>query len=219
MSIEVRVPDEIADYKESLVAGLSIRQLVCGGVALLCGVPTYLLLHNFSQDLATYATMLVVAPSFCVGFIKRDGYPFEVWLKIRIYNFLSKSKRGYETDVEANSLPIEVEAYRKSIQEYLKSKDMEDMENNMMRVQDKKARGEHSVWHRKEKSSSRGVKNKTRTEYEFVEISAKTIKRKRKTAAKTIKTTARKHRTKKPKEEKEIKGRSRTEKLSTDFKI
>ena len=34
MSIEVRVPEEIKDYKESIIAGLSIRQLLCGGVAL-----------------------------------------------------------------------------------------------------------------------------------------------------------------------------------------
>ena len=46
MSIEVRVPEEIADYKESIIAGLSIRQLICGGIALLCGIPTFLLFKN-----------------------------------------------------------------------------------------------------------------------------------------------------------------------------
>ncbi len=38
MSIEVRVPEEIKEYKESIIAGLSVRQLICGGAGLLCGV-------------------------------------------------------------------------------------------------------------------------------------------------------------------------------------
>ena len=112
MSIEVRVPEEIADYKESIIAGLSIRQLVCGGIALLCGVPTFLLLKNINSDLATYATMIVTIPAFCLGFIKKDGYNFETFLKIKLYAFFSKNQRGYETNIEKNILPIEVEQYR-----------------------------------------------------------------------------------------------------------
>jgi hypothetical protein len=126
-SIEVRVPDEIMDYKESIIAGLSIRQLVCGGVALLCGVPTFFLLKGISEDLAMYTTMAVVAPAFLIGFIKKDGYTFEKYAKIRIYNFLSKSKRGYETNPQ-DSLPIEHEEYRQIVMEQLREKEKIELE-------------------------------------------------------------------------------------------
>lgn len=91
MSIEVRVPEEIKDYKENIIAGLSVRQLICGGIALLCGIPTFLLLKNINMDIATYATMLVVVPAFCVGFIKKDGYTFENYIKIRMRSYFVKT--------------------------------------------------------------------------------------------------------------------------------
>ena len=49
LSIEVRVPEEIKDYKESIIAGLSIRQLACGAVAFVCGIPTFLILRNINH--------------------------------------------------------------------------------------------------------------------------------------------------------------------------
>ena len=198
MSIEVRVPEEIEDYKESIVAGLSVRQLVCSGIALLCGIPTFLLLKNINADLATYSTMIVVVPAFCVGFIKKDGYNFETYLKIRLYNLLSKSQRGYESNPDENVLPIEVEEYRRIIQgmqkEELKHKSVND--NTVIT----KKGGEKLVLFKK-KSKSR-AKATAKYEYDLAEISAKSIKRKRKAAYKSIKAAEGYHREKKQKEEK-----------------
>jgi hypothetical protein len=98
MSIEVRVPEEIKDYKESIIAGLSIRQLACGAVAFGCGVPTFLLLRNINMDLATYATMAAVVPAFCIGFIRKGGYTFEKYLKIKLKAVFGKNKRKSGND-------------------------------------------------------------------------------------------------------------------------
>jgi hypothetical protein len=208
MSIEVRVPEEIADYKESIVAGLSIRQLVCGGIAMVCGVPTFLLLKNVNADLATYTTMAVTIPAFCIGFIKKDGYNFETYLKIRLYTLFSKNQRGYETDNYANDLPIEVEEYRPIIQKLQVEKE----------VNEDKKRGENRVI-KKEKQVSRGVAKQTKTEYDLVEVTEKSLKRARKTAYKKFKATAGGNRKEKQEEKEKTESRSRTEKLSAINKI
>lgn len=186
MSIEVRVPEEIKDYKESIIAGLSVRQLICGGVALMCGIPTFLLLKNINQDLATYATMAVTIPAFCVGFIKKDGYNFETFVKIKLYALFSKNKRGYETNPENTILPVEAEEYRQIIQEIKKEE-----QNNMQ----EKKRGVNNVCVRQKHSKTK-TKGKAKTEYDFVEITKKSSERKRKTAYKSIKGTARSYRKK-----------------------
>lgn len=168
-SIEVRVPEEIMDYKESIIAGLSVRQLICGSIALLCGIPTFFLLKNINDDLALYSTMIVTIPAFCVGFIKRDGYNFETFMKIRLCNFFSKSKRGYEINSDSD-LPIEIEEYRK----LLLNKDL--VLNN-----DEKA---NIVKNKKNIKA----KKKLVVEYELVEIATrkKHIKKKRKEIYKSL---------------------------------
>ncbi|MBR1445392.1 MAG: PrgI family protein [Firmicutes bacterium] len=194
MSIEVRVPEEIKDYKESIVAGLSIRQLLCGGVALLTAVPTFLLLRNIDQDLATYATMAVVVPAFCIGFIKKDGYNFETYIKIRMRSFFGKSKRTYETDLIKNIVPYELEEYADICEEI--SENIKEYKNE---------RGDKSV-RKKHKT-----KRENRAEYELVEVTEKSIKRKRKAAYKSIKAATRTNRTKKQEEKEKTESRSCTE--------
>lgn len=200
MSIEVRVPEEIADYKESIIAGLSIRQLVCGGIALLCGVPTFLLLKNINSDLATYATMIVTIPAFCLGFIKKDGYNFETFLKIKLYAFFSKNQRGYETNIEKNILPVEVEQYRQAIQEMIAEEEKEITRQG-------KKRGDKRVLNKREQRHKSKNKGKAKPEYDLVEITKKGAERKRKTAYKSIKAATRNNRKEKQKKPKKVKSR------------
>ena len=185
--IEVRVPDEIKDYKESIVAGLSIRQLVCGAVALGCGIPTFLLLKNISNDVATYATMAVTVPAFCVGFIKKDGYTFEKYIKIRFKAMFGRSKRTYQT--KGNLPPVEVEEYREELQKYLAEKQLEELKNK------KKSGGV--------KVAKKRVPRKSRRESEITEITTQSPERKRKTALKAIKSEEKSRRKEKSKNKKE----------------
>ncbi|MBR1442878.1 MAG: PrgI family protein [Firmicutes bacterium] len=175
-SIEVRIPEEIMEYKESILMGLSVRQLVCGSIALAVGIPTFFLLKGISEDLATYATMVVVIPAFLVGFIKKDGYNFETYFKIRLYNFFAKSKRGYETELQ-DGLPIDVEEYRAIMQEI-------NSEDNVKKGSEKSVRSN---------SKTKKAKKLYRPECEFIEVTEKSIKRKRKAAYKSIKAKARKY--------------------------
>lgn len=175
-SIEVRVPEEIMDYKESIIMGLSLRQLICGSIALGVGIPTFFLLKDINEDLATYATMIVVIPAFLVGFIKKDGYNFETYFKIRLYNFFAKAKRGYETELQ-NGLPIESEEYRAIMQEKLKEESEKKGSEKVVRSNNK----------------AKKSKNQYRPEFELIEVTKKSTKRKRKAAYKSLKAKARKY--------------------------
>lgn len=112
MSIQVRIPEEITDYKESIVAGLSLRELICGTIALGCGLPVYFLLSDYYQNLATILTMITVVPAFAVGFIRPQGYKFEEYVKIRLAAEFMPSKRSYKINTDLELIPYEVLKYR-----------------------------------------------------------------------------------------------------------
>ena len=193
MALEVRIPDEIKDYKESIIAGLSIRQLLCGAVALACGIPTFLLLKDINEDLATYATMLIVVPAFCVGFIKRDGYNFEIWLQIKLKSMFGKKQREYMTFPEDNFFPDEIERYRQFVEE--------NEEEDTNTVTEKKGKNKTKEVREVDKKS-KANRNRNRNEYELIEVTKESIKRKRKAAYKSIKAATRSYRKKKQKKEK-----------------
>ena len=202
MSIEVRVPEEIKDYKESIIAGLSIRQLACGAFAFGCGVPTFLLLRNINMDLATYATMVAVAPAFCVGFIRKGGYTFEKYLKIKLKAVFGRNKRKYET--VGTAPPIEVEEFRAYYQalaaEQAKSEEQQ--------------KGGNKVVHTKGERNTKKVQRKKQREYEIAEISKTSYKRARKAAYKAIKKSAGANRKEKCQKAETRESRSRAENVS-----
>ena len=202
MSIEVRVPEEIKDYKESIIAGLSIRQLACGAFAFGCGVPTFLLLRNINMDLATYATMAAVAPAFCVGFIRKGGYTFEKYLKIKLKAVFGRNKRKYETVGIAP--PIEVEEYRAYYQQ-LAAEQAKSEEQQ---------KGGNKVVHTKGERNTKKVQRKKQREYEIIEISKTCYKRARKAAYKAIKKSAGANRKEKCQKEETRESRSRAENVS-----
>lgn len=196
-SIEVRVPDEIKDYKESIIFGLSFRQIICGAAALAIGISTFLLLNRFSSDLAAYATMAVVLPAFCIGFVKKDGYTFEVWLTIKVKAMFGKNKRSYET--APNNLPIEVEKYREVIQKQLEAEKRELLSLQAKQkgiVNKTKKRSEKVAEGKKQfkRFKNRKTERKKRREYDLIEVTEKSVKRKRKAACKALKTAERKNR-------------------------
>lgn len=45
--IEIRIPKEIKNYREKLFFGLTLRQCICAGVALLICVPLYIFGNKF----------------------------------------------------------------------------------------------------------------------------------------------------------------------------
>ena len=76
---------EITAYQEKFFLGLSLRQLACFAAASLLAVATcFVTLHWLHMDIqvVSYIVMVEVLPFLGLGFIRRDGYPFEKLVKI-----------------------------------------------------------------------------------------------------------------------------------------
>lgn len=76
---------EITEYREKFFLGLSLRQLACFAAASLLAIATcFVTLHWLHMDIqvVSYIVMVEVLPFLGLGFIRRDGYPFEKLVKI-----------------------------------------------------------------------------------------------------------------------------------------
>ena len=98
ISLEVRVPKEITEYKEKILFGLSIRQLFSFIFATLIGFLSYYLSFKFfGKDVASYVVILITMPVFAFGFFKKDGFTFEKYIVIILRQKLGNNKRIYKT--------------------------------------------------------------------------------------------------------------------------
>lgn len=105
MAIEVDVPVEIDDYKEKLIFNMSLRQLGCFSAAVVLGVGSYFLCTKtmgLSMDATSYVIIAEALPLMALGFIQKDGQPFEKFfaLMIRHRIGLHKLTLEAETDIE-----------------------------------------------------------------------------------------------------------------------
>lgn len=100
--IEVRIPKEITEYKEKVMFGLSIRQLIIFTITILLSIGTYLLLTNklgMTMDSASYVIIFMSIPLLAVGFIKINGFPFEKYFMLVVRHKTGKQKRPYGTSL------------------------------------------------------------------------------------------------------------------------
>lgn len=100
MSIEVRIPKEITEYKEKIIFGLTIRQLLCFILAIVLGIGSYLLLKSYiGKEAASYIVILEVIPIFATGFFRKNGFTFEKYVKLILRHKLGRNKRKYQTEL------------------------------------------------------------------------------------------------------------------------
>ena len=105
ISLEVRVPKEITEYKEKIIFGLSIRQLFSFIFAILIGFTAYYISFKlFGKDVASYVVILITMPVFAFGFFKKDGFPFEKYIVIILRQKLGNNKRIYKTDLSISKI-------------------------------------------------------------------------------------------------------------------
>lgn len=105
MSVEVRIPKEITEYKEKIMFGLSIRQLICLFIAIIISIPSYIFLKNIlGEELTGYIVMVEVIPFIAIGFLKPKGLNFEKVLIMFLKHNLGKSERDYKTIVQTDIL-------------------------------------------------------------------------------------------------------------------
>jgi len=81
ISIEVKIPKEIRQYKESIFFGLSARQFFCSLAALFIAAGIYLGLGRvIGRETASWLCIVLAAPFAAAGFFSYNGLSFEQFL-------------------------------------------------------------------------------------------------------------------------------------------
>lgn len=125
--IEVKIPAEIQEYKSKLIFGLSTRQVISIGGALLVGVPLGVFGYDYiSSDILPWLIILSVVPFVGYGFFTFKDMKFEEFMKAFIMLNFFPQKRVYEdTDVNLYSLLNEEINEADIIQQRIESGELE----------------------------------------------------------------------------------------------
>lgn len=79
--MEVKIPKEVRQHKESIFFGLSARQFFCSLCAVVIAAAAYLILRvHIGQDNAGWICILLAAPVAIAGFFSYNGMSFEQFL-------------------------------------------------------------------------------------------------------------------------------------------
>jgi len=96
----VPVPRDLTKVKTKVALGLTKRQLVCFGTAVIIGVPTYFLTRGVIGN--SPAVLLMIAamlPAFFIAMYERDGQPAEKILRnILRSQYFFPQMRPYKTE-------------------------------------------------------------------------------------------------------------------------
>lgn len=85
-TIEVKIPKEVRQHKESIFFGLSVRQFICSALAVAIAAVLYLLLGNtIGKETASWVCILAAAPFAIAGFFTYNGMTLEqfVWVILK----------------------------------------------------------------------------------------------------------------------------------------
>lgn len=98
--IEVKIPKEIRDFKSKVIFNLTARQIICLVTALVINFPVYIFLKPIiSDELASWFMIIISLPLFLVGFVKKDGIPYERFALIMLrFSFLTPKIRKYKVE-------------------------------------------------------------------------------------------------------------------------
>ena len=100
MPLEVKIPKEIMEYREKIIFGMGIRQLICVLIALVLGISTFFCAMPFiGSDLAGYLALGELMPIMGVGFLRVNGLNFERYVLIIIMHMVKNPIRVYRTEL------------------------------------------------------------------------------------------------------------------------
>ena len=96
----VTIPKDLTKVKSKVLFGLTRRQLICFGAAVLVGVPLFFLLKNrVASSASTLCMILVMLPFFLLAMYEKHGQPLEVILGQMIQAMFVRPKlRPYATN-------------------------------------------------------------------------------------------------------------------------
>ena len=98
--IEIKIPKESRQYKESIFFGLSTRQFFCSVLAVVIAAGVYLLLGGvIGKETASWLCIVLAAPAAMAGFFSYNGMSFEqfLWAVVKT-EYLCAGGRKYISD-------------------------------------------------------------------------------------------------------------------------
>ncbi len=93
--MEIKIPKEIRNYKESIFFGLSMRQFICSVLAVGVAVALHFSLQGvFNHETVSWVCIVGAAPVAVAGFFKYNGMTLEqfVWAFIKSHFLLSGNR-------------------------------------------------------------------------------------------------------------------------------
>lgn len=79
--MEIKIPKEVRLHKETVLFGLTLRQLLCSGLAVGTAVVVYLALGPIlGKETASWVCILAAAPFAVAGFFQYNGLTFGQFL-------------------------------------------------------------------------------------------------------------------------------------------
>ena len=84
--MEVKIPKEVRQHKESVFFGLSARQFFCSALAVILAVVVYLTCYkSIGKETASWLCILIAVPLAVAGFFTYNGLSFEelIWAFIK----------------------------------------------------------------------------------------------------------------------------------------
>lgn len=120
-SLGTHIPKEITEYKEKIIGGLTVRQLICVTAAVLVGIGSYFALNRLFGMSATdssYIIMLLAAIPAAMGFIRPNGMDFEKYLDLRYQHKIGSDPRIYATEEEVTSANVVDKRKKEEQREY-----------------------------------------------------------------------------------------------------
>ena len=96
----VTVPKDLTKVKSKVVFGLTKRQLICFGGALLIGVPLFFLIRGrVPTSAAALIMVFAMLPGFLLALYEKHGQPLEVVVRqIVECCFIQPKERPYQTN-------------------------------------------------------------------------------------------------------------------------
>ena len=109
----VTVPKDLTHVKSKVLFGLTKRQLVCFGGALLTGGPLYFLTRDYlSNSAAALLMIFAMLPGLLFALFERHGQPLEVVIQQMIQCcFIRPKERPYQTNNAYAALPVSKSSY------------------------------------------------------------------------------------------------------------
>lgn len=96
----ISVPRDLTKVKSKVMFNLTKRQLICFGMAVLIGVPSFFLMKTVMKtNTAVMGMMVIMMPFFFLAMYEKNGQPLEVILNHMIQAIFKRPKiRPYKTD-------------------------------------------------------------------------------------------------------------------------